>query len=124
MQALIPASDPDVGTGPDHLEMIAIEESAAGTVVRATADNGRSTVAPVPTDRSLNRAVAETVAGLLGFAATPALRAVEVHQLAGSSVLVVVIEVDGRRVSGSAVIESGMPFALGTALWWALQSVR
>ncbi len=121
--ALIPAPDHDAGTSTNRLEMIAIEESASGTVVRAVDGNGRSAVAPVRNDKSLNRAVAQTVAGLLGFADAPALVAVEVHQLGGSSVLVVVIDIDGRRASGSAVIESGMPFALGTALWWALRSV-
>ncbi len=123
LEALIPAPDPDVGPRANRLEMIAIEESASGTVVRAVDGAGKSAVAPVRTDRSLNAAVAQTVAGLLGFGEPPTVRAVEVHQLGGSSVLVVVIEVDGRCTSGSAVIESGMPFALGTALWSALRSV-
>lgn len=123
LEALIPAPDPDIGPKPNRLDMIAIEESAGGTVVRAIDGQGRSAVAPVRTEKSLNAAVAETVAGLLGFGDPPAIRAVEVHQLGGSSVLVVVIEVNGRRTSGSAVIESGMPFALGTALWAALRNV-
>jgi hypothetical protein len=123
LEALIPAPDPDMGSRSNRLEMVAVEESSAGTEVRAVDGAGRSARATVRTEKSLNAAVAETVADLLGFGAPPAVSAVEVHQLGGVSVLVVVIEVDGRRASGSAVIESGMPFALGTALWSALRSV-
>lgn len=123
LEALIPSPDPEPVPRPIRLDMIAIEESATGTVVRAVDGAGRSAVAPVRNERSLNGAVATAVAGLLGFGEAPTVRAVEVRQLAGSSVLVVVIEVDGRPVSGAAVIESGMPFALGTALWSALRSV-
>ena len=123
LEALIPSPDPDAGPRPKRLEMIAIEESSSGTVVRAVDGAGRSAVAPVRSERSLNSAVAATVAGLLGFGEPPVVHAVEVHQLGGASVLVVVIEVDGRRASGAAVIESGMPFALGSALWSALRTV-
>lgn len=123
LDALIPSPDPDAQPAANRLEMIAIEESSTGTIVRAVDAAGRSAVAPVSSDRALNQAVAATVAGLLGFGGAPAIHAVEVRQLAGSSVLVIVVEMGGRRGSGSALIESGMPFALGTALWYALRSL-
>ena len=123
LDALIPAPQRDIGSAPNRLELIAIEESSDGTLVRAIDAAGRSAVAPVPNDRSLNQAVAATVAGLLGLGAPPELLAVEVHQLGGSPVLVTLLEIDGKRASGSAVIESGMPFALGSAIWSALRSL-
>jgi hypothetical protein len=127
LEALIPPAEPAqtvVAAEGRRLDMIAVEETASGTVVRAIDNAGKAAVAPVPLGNGLNAAVTATVAGLLGLGEPPRLEAVEVRDLASSPVLMVVIATsDGRRASGSAIVEAGMPFTLGRAVWAAIQAL-
>ena len=51
----------------------------------------------------------------------PYLEAVEVREIAGESVLVVLLRLeDGTALVGSEVIRGGLPFTLGQAVWKAL----
>jgi hypothetical protein len=122
LEALIPGPDPDLASI-NRLESIGVEESAIGTVVRAADGAGRFAVAPVDPGRSLNQAVATAVAELSGVTGVPVVLAVEVRRLAGSPVLITVVEHDGRWASGAALVDSGMSYALGRAIWAALRSL-
>lgn len=127
LEALIPPAEPVQPVAAAEglrLDMIAVEETASGTVVRAIDTAGKAAVAPVPQGNGLNAAVTATVAGLLGLGEPPKLEAVEVRDLASTPVLMVVIATsDGRRASGSAIVEAGMPFTLGRAVWAAIQAL-
>ena len=130
LEALIPP----VGPEPDaesaaaveaaRLDMVAIEERAGGTVVRVRATDGGEHVVPVTPGASLNDAIAVAVAGLRGLDPAPVLRAVEVRTIADLPVMVVIAEAGGRSVSGTAIVEAGMPFTLGSALWAAFSAMR
>jgi hypothetical protein len=122
LEALIPASDPEL-IGANRLESVGLEESAIGTVVRAADRTGRVAVVPVEPEQSLNQAVAAAVAELSGVPGLPVVVAVEVRRIAGSPVLIAIIDHDGRRTSGSALVDSGMAYVLGRAIWSALRSL-
>jgi hypothetical protein len=64
--------------------------------------------------------VVAVVSELLGVDA-PQIGAIEERELGGANVTTIVLEqVDGARVAGSAVVEGGVPFAVGKAVWSAL----
>ena len=51
----------------------------------------------------------------------PRLAGVEVREVSGATVLTVVLNrANGRRAVGAALVEGGLPFTLGTAVWEAL----
>ncbi|VAW04465.1 hypothetical protein MNBD_ACTINO02-2130 [hydrothermal vent metagenome] len=107
-----------------QLALVAIEESAEGIVVRARDTLGRDAVAKVDgTSAGLNYAVTHAVAELAGQASAPEVLAVEVRDHDAASVLTVLLRTaTGNQVAGAAVVEAGMPFTLGRAIWVALAS--
>lgn len=108
------------------LEMIAIEESAAGVVVRAhdTARNVAETKV-LGAASSVNPAIVAVVAELLGELPAPRLVSVELRDTEVAAVLVVTLELaDTTVTAGAAVVQGGMPFTLGKAAWSAIKSVR
>lgn len=111
-------------TGAAELALVAIEESTDGIVVRARDSHGRDAVANVDgTSAGLNYAVNDAVAELAGEPSSPEVLAVEVRDHEHASVLTVLLETaSGKRVAGAAVVEAGMPFTLGRAIWAALGS--
>ncbi len=107
------------------LVMVAVEETAGGISVRAAASAGGVAFSPVEDPRSLNQAVVSAVGRLRQERPLPRLAGVEVRDVDGAPVLTVVLGLsDGRRVVGSTLVEGGMPFTLGRAVWEALASPR
>jgi hypothetical protein len=115
----------DLTTQPT-LEMIAIEESAAGVTVRAVDTAGSVAEAKVIGGAAaINPAIVAAVAELLGLAPPPRLVTVELRDTEAASVMVVTLEmVDTTIAAGAAVVQGGMPFTLGKAAWAAIRSVR
>ncbi len=123
---IVAGNDPQVqySTTSTQLALVAIEESTDGIVVRARDTLGRDAVAPVDgTPAGLNYAVTNAVSELAGQSAPPEVLAVEVRDHEPASVLTVLLRTAaGKQVAGAAVVEAGMPFTLGRALWVALAS--
>jgi hypothetical protein len=107
-----------------QLALVAIEESTDGIVVRARDTLGRDAIARVDgTAAGLNYAVTNAVAELAGQPSAPEVLAVEVRDHDPASVLTVLLRTAaGKQVAGAAVVEAGMPFTLGRAIWVALAS--
>jgi hypothetical protein len=104
-----------------RLLLVAIEETAGGVSVRVADSDRGVAFAPVEEPDSLNEAVAAAVGQLHEFRPVPKLEAVEVRELAGQSVLTVLLRLeDGRTLVGSELILGGFPFTLGQAVWKAL----
>jgi hypothetical protein len=103
------------------LALVAVEESAGGVSVRVADSAGGLSFSPVADPRSLNQAIVSAVARLRRVRPVPRLAGVEIRDVEGSTVLNVVLELaDGRRTVGAALVEGGMPFTLGRAVWEAL----
>ncbi len=108
-----------------HLSLVAVEETAGGISVRASDSSGGIAFSPVSDPRSLNQAVVSAVARLRRETPTPRLAGVELRDVDGSPVLTVVLShSDGRRLVGASLVEGGMPFTLGKAVWEALGPVN
>lgn len=105
------------------LDQIAVVETRDGVVVTASTVDGRSESRRARwSEGELNEAVIAAVAALVGNEPQPLVLAVEERELGGVATVTVVLErTGGKRVSGSAVVEAGAPFALGKAVWAALQ---
>lgn len=103
------------------LLLVAVEETAAGVSVRVADSDRNIAISPVEDPDSLNQAVTAAVARLHQLRSVPILEAVEVREIAGESVLTVLLRlVDGGALAGSEVIRGGLPFTLGQAVWKAL----
>jgi hypothetical protein len=100
---------------------VAVEETPQGVAVVAQSSDGRSASRRARgTQDGLTEAVVAVVSELLGVDA-PQIGAIEERELGGANVTTIVLEqVDGARVAGSAVVEGGVPFAVGKAVWSAL----
>ncbi|MDJ0664808.1 MAG: hypothetical protein QNJ75_09625 [Acidimicrobiia bacterium] len=118
LQAPSPAPTPV--TAP-KLALVAVEETAGGISVRAADSTGGLAFSPVEDQRSLNQAVVSAVGRLRHERPLPRLAGVEIREVSGATVLTVVLDrADGSRAVGAALVEGGMPFTLGTAVWEAL----
>ena len=105
------------------LALVAVEETAGGISVRAADSKGGIAFSPVDDPRSLNQAVVSAVARLRQEKPIPRLAGVEIRDVSGDPVLtVVLVFADGRRSVGAALVEGGMPFTLGRAVWEAIGS--
>lgn len=105
------------------LQSVAVEEGREGVVVRVTAAGGATAERRArPGGAGLDAAVVSAVGQLLAPTAAPPL-VVEVldHEISGTSVVTVVLELgDGSRRVGSAVSDGGRVYAVGYATWQAL----
>jgi hypothetical protein len=105
------------------LALVAVEETAGGISVRAADSSGGIAFSPVEDTRSLNQAVASAVGRLRQERPLPRLAGVEIRDVDGAAVLTVVLALEnGKRSVGAALVEGGMPFTLGKAVWEALAS--
>ncbi|MEA3510859.1 MAG: hypothetical protein U9R51_05435 [Actinomycetota bacterium] len=110
------AASPDVS-----LSSVGVAEGRDGVVVEALADDVAVSVRAAGTSGpALDQAVVSAVAQLAGATSTPLIRSVDVHDIGGASVVTVVIDEDGERLVGSAIMEGGRAYALGRAVWAAL----
>jgi hypothetical protein len=73
-------------------------------------------------EAAIDQAVVLAVAELAGAASVPLICSIDDRDLAGTPVVTVVVEEDGRRLVGSAVMDGGRAYALGRAVWAALSA--
>ena len=114
------AQEPVIRPG---LALVAVEETAGGVSVRAADSIGGVAFSPVEDTSSLNQAVVSAVGRLRRVRPLPRLAGVEVRDVNGAAVLTVVLTLaDGQRAVGAALVDAGMPFTLGRAVWDALDT--
>jgi hypothetical protein len=114
----IPAAEAD-----EVLAAVAVEEARTGVTVRVTTELGRHVERSVSSAGPMvDLAIVEAVGELLASPA-PTVVAVNDHLIDGTEVILVVVEhADGRRASGSSVMDVGRPFAVGSAAWRAVSA--
>jgi hypothetical protein len=111
--------------GVRRLQSVAVEEGRGGVLVRVSADDDTSAERRSrPGAAGLDDAVVAAIGELVDRKAAPplVLQVVE-HEVAGTPLVTVVLELgDGSRRVGSAVAEGGRVYAVGYAAWLALSS--
>lgn len=120
----VPVAETSPGPGADDgLASVAVEETRTGVTVRVTTELGRQLERSVAAAGPMvDIAIVEAVGALLA-SPPPEVVAVNDHLLDGTDVILVVVDHgDGTRTSGSAVIDIGRPFAVGTAAWRAVSA--
>ena len=106
-----------------RLQSVAVEEGRGGVLVRVSADDGTAAERRARAgEAGLDDAVVSAIGELVDRRAAPplVLEVVE-HEVAGTPLVTVVVELgDGSRRVGSAVAEGGRVYAVGYAAWLAL----
>lgn len=108
-----------------QLAKVAIEESAAGVLVRVEDSAGGNWAAEVGDgDSALQDSVISAVAGLFGIAGGARLVAIDERLVGDTQVVSVLLErSSGRRYAGAAVVEGGRPFTIGRAAYSAFRDM-
>lgn len=115
-------SDLAIGLGAG-LESVSVAEGHGGVAVTAVGRSVETTVrASGVSGPAVDQAVVSAVADLAGAAAPPLICSLDERELAGTPVVTIVIEANGQRLVGSAVVEGGRAYAVGRAVWAALSS--
>jgi hypothetical protein len=91
-------------------------------VTAGSASDEVSAVAAGSSVAAVDRAVVSAVAELAGAVSIPLICSLDERDLAETPVVTVVLEEDGRRLVGSAVVEGGRAYAVGRAVWTALSA--
>lgn len=103
------------------LSSVGVTEGRDGVVVEALADDVVVSVrAAGASGPALDQAVVSAIAQLAGATSTLLIRSVDVRDIDGTSVVTVVLDEDGDRLVGSAIVEGGRAYAVGRAVWTAL----
>ncbi len=92
-------------------DVVAVASDAKGRTARALVGDGSD---------AFMVAVTEAVASLRGVTPSPVLLRVEDRFIEGVDVVSVLIETDGERYAGAAVVRGGRPFSVGRAIDAAL----
>lgn len=108
-----------------QLAKVAIEESAAGVLVRVEDSAGGSWAAEVGEgDSALQDSVISAVAGLFGITGGARLVAIDERLVGDTQVVSVLLErSSGRRYAGAAVVEGGRPYTIGRAAYSAFRDM-
>ena len=113
---------PERGGSIARLDSVAVVEGRLGIVVTVTASNGSEVShAAASSEGGVEAAVVKAAARLVDSASPdPIVVEIEDRRVEGVDIVMIVLDMDGRLVAGSAVVEAGRAFALGRATWAAL----
>jgi hypothetical protein len=104
-------------------DSVGVAEGRDGIIVTAVSSIDDVEVrAAGSSEAAIDQAVVLAVAELAGAASVPLICSIDDRDLAGTPVVTVVVEEDGRRLVGSAVMDGGRAYALGRAVWAALSA--
>jgi len=126
--------EPEVAVEPDvtvaessvwsiaRIENVAVEEGRGGVLVTVVASDGtEATKSATPTEGGVELAVVRATAALVNAESPdPIVVDIEDRRIEGVDLVIVVLNVNGKLVTGSSVVAAGRPFALGRATWAAL----
>ena len=115
-------SAPERGGSIARLDSVAVVEGRLGIVITVTASNGSDVShAAASSEGGVEAAVVKAAAKLVDSASPdPIVVEIEDRRVEGVDIVMIVLDMDGRLVAGSAVVEAGRAFALGRATWAAL----
>ena len=107
----------------EDLDWVSVAEGRNGvTVTAGSASDEVSAVAAGSSVAAVDQAVVSAVAELAGAVSIPLICSLDERDLAATPVVTVVLEENGRRLVGSAVVEGGRAYAVGRAVWTALSA--
>jgi hypothetical protein len=116
-----PTAAPSVRRRPTGLRSIAVEESAEGISVIATAADGRiETRRSTPSEEEMAEAVVLAVAALAGAGDIRVVSVAPAPANGSEVVTVVVAYEDGSKSAGAAVVDATRGWAVGRAAWSAM----
>jgi hypothetical protein len=108
--------------GVARLASVSVEEGRGGIVVTVAASDGASIrQAAASTEGGVEAAVVRATAKL-AMPQSPEATVIEIEdrRVEGVDIVMIVLDVDGRKAAGSAVVGAGRAFALARATWSAL----
>ncbi len=105
-----------------RIERVAVEEGRDGIVVTVTSSDGtEARRAATSSESGVELAVVLAAAQLVNASAPdPKLVNLEDRRIEGTDMVMIVLDLDGELVTGSAVVAAGRPFAIGRAAWAAM----
>jgi len=105
-----------------RLDRVVVAEGRGGIVVTVVAsDQTEVTQAAASTEGGVEAAVVKAAARLVDASSPdPIVVNIEDRRVEGVDVVMIVLDIDGELVAGSAVVAAGRAFALGRATWAAL----
>jgi hypothetical protein len=117
-----PDEEPVVGDSVARIESVAVVEGRTGITVTVTASNGDEiSHAASSSEGGVEAAVMISAARLVDPSSPdPTVVEIEDRRVEGVDIVMIVLDMDGRIVAGSAIVEAGRAFALGRATWAAL----
>jgi hypothetical protein len=117
-----PDEEPVVGDSISRIESVAVVEGRTGITVTVTASNGDEiSHAASSSEGGVEAAVMISAARLVDpLSPDPTVIEIEDRRVEGVDIVMIVLDMDGRIVAGSAIVEAGRAFALGRATWAAL----
>lgn len=107
----------------DGLDWVSVTEGRDGIMVTAASLSDETTAfAASSSEPAIDQAVVSAVSELAGAMSLPLICSLDERDLAGTSVVTIVLEESGLRLVGSAVVEGGRAYAVGRAVWAALSA--
>lgn len=105
-----------------RIEKVVVEEGRTGIVVTVVASDAReATRAATSTEGGVELAVVKATAELVDASGPdPVVVDIEDRRVEGVDIVLIVLDVNGKIETGSAVVVAGRAFALGRATWAAL----
>lgn len=105
-----------------RIESVAVVEGRTGIVVTVGASDGSEiSQAASSTEGGVEAAVVQAAAKLVDPSSPdPIVVEIEDRRVEGVDIVMIVLDMDGELVAGSAVVAAGRAFALGRAAWAAL----
>lgn len=116
-------SVPSKGNGSvARISSVAVEEGRGGITVTVTASDGSSVRQPAASNEGGVESAVIVAAAHMARPGAPEARVVDVddRRIEGVDIVMIVLELNGEMVAGSAVVGAGRSFALGRATWAAL----
>lgn len=105
-----------------RIDSVSVEEGLSGVLVTVVATDGSETFQVASSSESgVELAVVKAAARMVNAAAPdPVVVEIEDRRIEGVDIVMVVLNIDGKLVTGSAIVVAGRAFALGRATWAAL----
>ena len=110
------------GMAISRIERVAVEEGRDGITVTVTSSDGTTAIKTATSSESgVELAVVLAAARLVNATGPdPLLVDLEDRRIKGTDMVVIVLDIDGTLMTGSAVVVAGRPFAIGRAAWAAM----
>lgn len=118
----VAAAVPETKVSVARVEFVSVEEGRSGIHVTVVVSDGtKATQIASSTEGGVETAVVKAAATLANPSAPdPVIVDISDRRVEGVDIVMIVLDVDGELMAGSAIVGAGRAFALGRATWAAL----